>query len=196
MAAFAFTGTTARSEPGQPLWGVSVFCALDDIGSSSLSALLQRFASYRAVHLARAGQLRHAGFELLTTFGRPHFTVRATSDHPDELGRLLEALGDARAQPLPWSKTRTEVTVVSVDITCDLMDEDETGHVWTFLREARDPALIEPGAIVVAGDEDAPAVAEVVDIVEKPAGKVVHLRVLPGAIEDYEALVRRTITPA
>lgn len=86
--------------------------------------------------------------------------------------------------------------MVSVDITCDLMDEDETGHVWTFLREARDPALIEPGAIVVAGDEDAPAVAEVVDIVERPAGKVVHLRVLPGAIEDYEALVRRTITPA
>lgn len=86
--------------------------------------------------------------------------------------------------------------MIAIDITCDLMDEDETGYVWTFLREARDPALIEPGAIVVAGDPDAPAVAEVVDIVEKPAGPVVHLRVLPGAIEDYEALVRRAITSA
>lgn len=86
--------------------------------------------------------------------------------------------------------------MVSVDITCDLMDEDETGYVWTFLREARDPSLIEPGAIVVVGDPDAPAVAEVVDIVDKPAGQVVHLRVLPGAIADYEALVRRAITPA
>lgn len=86
--------------------------------------------------------------------------------------------------------------MVSVDITCDLMDEDETGYVWTFLREAREPRLIAAGAIVVAGDEDAPAVAEVVDIVEKPAGQVVHLRLLPGAIEDYEALVRRAITPA
>ncbi len=86
--------------------------------------------------------------------------------------------------------------MVAIDITCDLMDEDETSYVWTFLREARDPALIEPGAIVVVGDPDAPAVAEVVDIVEKPAGPVVHLRVLPGAIEDYEALVRRAITPA
>ncbi|MBW3614413.1 MAG: hypothetical protein KY439_03775 [Actinobacteria bacterium] len=86
--------------------------------------------------------------------------------------------------------------MVSVDITCDLMDEDESGYVWTFLREARDPNLIEPGAIVVAGDEDAPAVAEVVEIVMKPAGEVVHLRLLPGAIEDYEALVRRAITPA
>jgi hypothetical protein len=86
--------------------------------------------------------------------------------------------------------------VVSVDITCDLMDEDESGYIWTFLREARDPGLIEPGAIVVAGDEDAPAVAEVVEIVDKPAGQVVRLRLLPGAIEDYEALVRRAITPA
>lgn len=86
--------------------------------------------------------------------------------------------------------------MVSVDITCDVMDEDETGYVWTFLREARDPALIEPGAIVVAGDADAPAVAEVIDIVDKPAGPVVHLRVLPGAVEDYEALVRRAITSA
>jgi hypothetical protein len=32
--------------------------------------------------------------------------------------------------------------MVRVDITCDLMDEDETGHVWAFLREARDQALI------------------------------------------------------
>jgi hypothetical protein len=76
------------------------------------------------------------------------------------------------------------------------MDEDESGYVWTFLREARDPSLIEPGAIVAVGDEDAPAVAEVVEIVAKPAGRVVHLRLLPGVIEDYLALVRRSITPA
>jgi hypothetical protein len=72
--------------------------------------------------------------------------------------------------------------MVTVDITCDLMDEDETGYVWTFLREARDPSLIEAGAIVIAGDEDAPAVAEVVEIVEKPAGQVVHLRLLPPSL--------------
>lgn len=88
--------------------------------------------------------------------------------------------------------------MITVDIACDLMDEDETGYVWAFLDEARDPALIEPGAIVVVGHTEAPAIAEVVDIVdivEKPAGPVVHLRVLPGTIEDYLALVRRAITP-
>ncbi len=86
--------------------------------------------------------------------------------------------------------------MVTVDITCDLMDENERGFVWTFLREARDPSLVEPGAIVVAGDEDALAVADVAEIVEKPVGRMVHLRLLPGTLEDYRALVQRAITPA
>jgi len=86
--------------------------------------------------------------------------------------------------------------LITVDITADLNDEDETGFVWTFVDEARDPSLIRPGAIVVAGDADTPAVAQVVDLVDRPAGTVVHLRLLPGVIEDYEALVRRVITSA
>lgn len=85
---------------------------------------------------------------------------------------------------------------ITVDITADLNDEDETGLVWTFLDEARDRSVIVPGAIVVAGDADDPAVVEVVDIVSKSSGEVVHLRILPGAIEDYAALVRRTLSPA
>lgn len=85
--------------------------------------------------------------------------------------------------------------MLSVDIPCDLMDEDETGYVWTFLREASDPDLIQPGAMVVTGDADDPAVAEVIDVVAKPAGQVVHLRLLPGAVNDYEALVRRLTSP-
>lgn len=85
---------------------------------------------------------------------------------------------------------------VMVDITADLNDEDETGLVWTFLDEARDPTVIVPGAIVVAGDADTPAVVEVVDIVSKEAGEVVHFRILPGNIEDYAALVRRTLSAA
>jgi len=58
---------------------------------------------------------------------------------------------------------RTEMYLV--DITADLNDEDETGYVWTFLDEARDPAQIHPGALVVAGDEEAAAVCQVVDLV-------------------------------
>jgi hypothetical protein len=82
---------------GNPLWGISVFCAMDDLGPASLDALLRRFASYRVVHLPRVGQLRQAGFDLLPTFKRPHFTVRLPS--PDEVSRLLSALGTAELNP-------------------------------------------------------------------------------------------------
>ncbi|MEX1007330.1 MAG: hypothetical protein WD271_05745 [Acidimicrobiia bacterium] len=48
-----------------------------------------------------------------------------------------------------------------------------------------------------AGDPDTAAVAEVVDIVQKPSGRIVLLRLLlPGAVEDYEALIRRVIASA
>jgi len=71
------------------------------------------------------------------------------------------------------------------------MDEDETGFVRAFARDARDPSIIEPGAIVLVGDADAPAVAEVVDEVDSGTAGIVHLRLLPGALEDYIALIRR-----
>ena len=73
--------------------------------------------------------------------------------------------------------------VTRVDIPADLNSEDETGFVWTFLDEAADPALIRPGAVVVAVSPLTPAVCEVVDLVEKPVGMVVHLRVLRNAAE-------------
>ena len=75
-----------------------------------------------------------------------------------------------------------------VDITADLNDEDHTGYVWTFLDEARDPAQIQPGAIVVAGDEATAAVCRVVDLVPAGDGTIVHLKLLPGLVEDYQAL--------
>ncbi len=81
--------------------------------------------------------------------------------------------------------------MIHVDIAADLNAEDDTGYVWTFLDEATDPSMIVPGALVVAGDVDAPAVAVVVDLVEHPNGTIVHLDVLPGAIGSYVELARR-----
>ena len=80
-----------------------------------------------------------------------------------------------------------------VDITADLNDEDHTGYVWTFLDEARDPAQIRPGAIVIAGDEETAAVCQVVDLVPAGNGVLVHLRPLPGLVEDYQALAERSL---
>ena len=80
-----------------------------------------------------------------------------------------------------------------VDITADLNDEDETGYVWTFLDEARDPGQIKPGTLVVAGDEDAAAICQVVDLTPAGDGTIVHLKLLPGLVDDYRALVDRAL---
>ena len=84
--------------------------------------------------------------------------------------------------------------MVTIDIACGLMDVDETDFVWTSLRDAHDPTLIKPSALVLAGDTDARAVAEVVYVVNKPVGKVLHLRLLPGHSGEYAALVHRVLT--
>jgi hypothetical protein len=80
---------------GEPLWGISVFCALDDVGPASLDSLLRRFASYRVVHLPYASQLRSAGCQLLPSFGRPHYSQargrRPGRTHP------LDVFGPAQA---------------------------------------------------------------------------------------------------
>jgi len=81
--------------------------------------------------------------------------------------------------------------MITVDITADLNGKDDTGYVWSFLDEASDPSVVVPGAIVVAGTPDAQAVAVVVDLVTKPAGTVVHLRILPGSVSNYAAAVLR-----
>jgi hypothetical protein len=83
--------------------------------------------------------------------------------------------------------------VYQVDITADLNDEDETGYVWTFLDEARNPGQITPGVLVVAGDEEAAAVCQVVDLVPAGDGTIVHLRLLPGLVDEYRALVDRAL---
>lgn len=85
--------------------------------------------------------------------------------------------------------------VVAVDIPCDVQQIDQTGYVWTFLYEARDPSVIFPGALVSSGDLDEPVVAEVVDLIAEPAGTIVHLSLLPGVFDDYQALVRRVLGP-
>jgi hypothetical protein len=85
------------------------------------------------------------------------------------------------------------VEMYRVDIAADLNDEDHTGYVWTFLDEAREPEQIRPDAIVIAGDEDAAAVCQVIDLVPAGNGTIVHLEPLPGVVEDYQALVERSL---
>jgi hypothetical protein len=85
---------------GQPVWGVSVFLALDEIGEASLDGLLaRRLSTYREVHLPRLIDVRDAGFDVLPTFGRPHFSLTIPDIEPETLDRLLAALGPATENP-------------------------------------------------------------------------------------------------
>ncbi|MBV9660344.1 MAG: hypothetical protein JO337_04225 [Acidimicrobiales bacterium] len=82
--------------------------------------------------------------------------------------------------------------LVEVDLPADVQQYDETGYIWTLREEARDPALVVDGAILVAGDSDDPFLARVVNV--GPAGKVikVHLEVLPGDPAEYVAALQRS----
>lgn len=66
--------------------------------------------------------------------------------------------------------TSGNVEPVEIDIPCDVQQIDDTGHVFTFLDEARDPTRITAGAIVVSGDEDDPVLARVVTLTPMSTG--------------------------
>jgi hypothetical protein len=72
-----------------------------------------------------------------------------------------------------------------VDLVVDLNSEDESGLPWTFLDEARDPALVREGAWLVVGEGSARAVAQVVEI----EGDIVRVRPLPGPVERHRRLL-------
>lgn len=78
---------------------------------------------------------------------------------------------------------------LNVDLVVDLNSEDESGLPWTFVDEARDPALIVEGAWIVVGEGSAHAVAQVVEI----EGKIVRVRPLPGPVERHRDLLRHDV---
>ena len=88
-------------------------------------------------------------------------------------------------------------SAVVVDLEVDFHNEDETGYLWTWLSEDRDPSVIAPERIVVVGDDDAIAMARVVDLVEHENGTIVHVEILPGTVAEYfEDVARAAVVPA
>lgn len=83
---------------GEPVLGISVFAALDDIGPASVDGILSgKLATYRVIHLASLRDLAHANSAVLPTFGRPHMTI--VLGGPDHIESLLATLGPARDNP-------------------------------------------------------------------------------------------------
>jgi hypothetical protein len=68
---------------------------------------------------------------------------------------------------------------VRVTLRADVHQIDETGYVWVFFDRAAEPDRVRPGSLIVAGDEDEPFLARVVDIVDTRVGRpIVHLDVV------------------
>jgi hypothetical protein len=57
--------------------------------------------------------------------------------------------------------------------------------------------MIAPERIVVVGDDDAIAMARVVDLAEHENGTIVRVEILPGTVAEYVAAVARAaVIPA
>ncbi|HTO01342.1 MAG TPA: hypothetical protein VL068_11765 [Microthrixaceae bacterium] len=66
-----------------------------------------------------------------------------------------------------------------VALPADVHQIDATGYVWTFLDEAADPAGVQVGGVIVAGDAEEPFLARVIDVVNGNSGRqIVHLDVI------------------
>jgi hypothetical protein len=80
-------------------------------------------------------------------------------------------------------------SAVLVSLPADVNQVDNTGYVWAFLDEAKEPGRVRPGSVIVAGDETEPFLARVVDQIEGPTGRqIVHLDVLGVPDEVVEEL--------
>lgn len=74
---------------------------------------------------------------------------------------------------------------VDVDLEVDFHNMDETGYIWTRLSDAPDPSIIKPGTVVVVADGEALAMGRIIDLFDIDGKALVHVEVLPGAVDDY-----------
>ena len=77
-----------------------------------------------------------------------------------------------------------------IDLVADLNAEDDEGLGWSTLADARDPARLRPGIMVVAGNRHARAVVRVVAVDDD--GQV-HFTILPGPLEKNRHLIGRAL---
>jgi len=78
-----------------------------------------------------------------------------------------------------------------VDLELDFGNEDQTGYLWTWLDRARGAAEIFPGAVLTLRDGEDMAMGQVIDLVPAANGTIVHIELLPGAVQDYKAAIER-----
>ena len=170
------------------VYALSVFALL----GKTLDELAQPAPLVRFGHLTlmTVGALHAARLRLVPTGRRPlHYSVgvRRPGRRP-RAARKLRAPN--RGQPVSWGVNieREEATVndEQIDLRADLNAQDDDGNGWSLLSGARDPDTIKVGAMVLAGNSQAVAVARVVAVDDD--GQV-HFVVLPGPISKNRHLL-------
>ena len=79
---------------------------------------------------------------------------------------------------------------LEVDVVADLNAQDDDGLGWSLIADARDPDLVRPGAMLLAGNPQARAVVRVVAVDDD--GQI-HFSILPGSVEKNRHLLGRTV---
>jgi hypothetical protein len=82
-----------------------------------------------------------------------------------------------------------EVTMeTELDLRADLNAQDDDGYGWSLLSDARDPARVTVGRMLLAGNSQAVAVVRVVALDEDGH---VHFAILPGPVSKNRHLLDR-----
>jgi hypothetical protein len=80
--------------------------------------------------------------------------------------------------------------VDDLDLVADLNAQDDDGLGWSTLDDAREPAVVQPGSMLLAGNSHAQAVVRVVVVDDD--GQI-HFAILPGSVAKNRHLLDRTV---
>jgi hypothetical protein len=78
----------------------------------------------------------------------------------------------------------------ALDLTADLNAQDDDGLGWSTLADAAAPDRVHPGAMLLAGNDQAQAVVRVVAVDDD--GQV-HFAILPGSVAKNRHLLDPTV---
>ena len=76
------------------------------------------------------------------------------------------------------------------DLVADLNAQDDDGFGWSTLSDAAARDRVRPGAMLLAGNDQAQAVVRVVSVDED--GQI-HFAILPGSVAKNRHLLDRTV---
>ncbi|MCJ7439943.1 MAG: hypothetical protein MUP97_19565 [Acidimicrobiia bacterium] len=77
-----------------------------------------------------------------------------------------------------------------LDLIADLNAQDDDGLGWSALADAAAPDRVRPGAMLLAGNDQAQAVVRVVAVDDD--GQI-HFAILPGSVAKNRHLLDRTV---